>query len=244
MSATIPRSNFMNYILRRGKCFLSTFCRPECSAKFCLSEYKVFKLDTMPSQETECTRDDALKYLDSLHRIRRMETALGNMYKEKQIRGFCHLYSGQEAVAVGIEAALQPNDTIITAYRCHGFTMTRGVSVHRIVAELAGKKTGCTKGVGGSMHLYTKNFYGGNGIVGAQQQWRAVSVEGVHETKIEEYLKRNGISSMSGDRKNFMPVHRKKPGQKRTINRPVHIKDNEHVNGILEDFSKKIAKTS
>ncbi|CAH8624553.1 unnamed protein product [Heterobilharzia americana] len=77
-----------------------------------------------------------------------------------------------------------------------------------------------------------------------KQQWRAVSVEGVHETKIEEYLKRNGISSMSGDRKNFMPVHRKKPGQKRTINRPVHIKDNEHVNGILEDFSKKIAKTS
>ncbi|CAH8623368.1 unnamed protein product [Schistosoma mattheei] len=86
-----------------------------------------------------------------------------------------------------------------------------------------------------------------------KQQWRSVSVEGVHETKIEEYLKRNGISSMSGDRKNFnllllcilkLPVQRKKPGQKRTMNRPVHIKDNEHVNGILEDFSEKLAKTS
>lgn len=77
-----------------------------------------------------------------------------------------------------------------------------------------------------------------------KQQWRSVSVEGVHETKIEEYLRRNGISSMSGDRKTFIPVQRKKPGQKRTINRPVHIKDNEHVNGILEDFSEKLAKTS
>ncbi|CAH8862667.1 unnamed protein product [Trichobilharzia szidati] len=77
-----------------------------------------------------------------------------------------------------------------------------------------------------------------------KQRWRAVSVEGVHETKIEEYLKRNGISSMSGDRKSFTPVQRKKPGQKRASNRPVHFKDNEHVNGILEDFSEKLAKTS
>ncbi|KAH8864689.1 Pyruvate dehydrogenase E1 component subunit alpha type II [Schistosoma japonicum] len=162
------RSKFMNFAFRYARNPLSFIYRSESSARFTLSDYKVFKLDTTPAQETECTRDDALKYLETLHCIRRMETALGNLYKEKHIRGFCHLYSGQEAVAVGIEAALQPGDTIITAYRCHGFTMTRGVPVHDIVAELAGKKTGCTKGVGGSMHLYAKDFYGGNGIVGAQ----------------------------------------------------------------------------
>lgn len=73
-----------------------------------------------------------------------------------------------------------------------------------------------------------------------KQQWRAVSVEGVHETKIEEYLKRYGISSMSGDRKRFIPAQRKKPGQKRAFNKPVRLKDNEHVVNIIEDFSDKI----
>lgn len=69
---------------------------------------------------------------------------------------------------MGVEAALMPGDTIITAYRCHGFTMTRGVSVRAILAELAGRKTGCSTALGGSMHLYHKDFFGGNGIVGAQ----------------------------------------------------------------------------
>ncbi|CAH8666192.1 unnamed protein product [Schistosoma haematobium] len=169
MASGIARSKLMNFAFRCQWNPVSLIYRSECSsAKFSLSDYKSFKLDSTPANETECSRDDALRYLESLHRIRRMETALGNMYKEKLIRGFCHLYSGQEAVAVGIEAALQPGDTIITAYRCHGFTMTRGVPVHNIVAELAGRRTGCTKGLGGSMHLYAKDFYGGNGIVGAQ----------------------------------------------------------------------------
>ncbi|CAH8676590.1 unnamed protein product [Schistosoma rodhaini] len=169
MASGLARSKLMNFVYRSPWNPVSLIYRPECSsAKFSLSDYKSFKLDSTPANETECSRDDALRYLESLHRIRRMETALGNMYKEKLIRGFCHLYSGQEAVAVGIEAALQPGDTIITAYRCHGFTMTRGVPIHNIVAELAGRKTGCTKGLGGSMHLYAKEFYGGNGIVGAQ----------------------------------------------------------------------------
>ncbi|KAF5396917.1 Pyruvate dehydrogenase E1 component subunit alpha somatic form mitochondrial, partial [Paragonimus heterotremus] len=74
----------------------------------------------------------------------------------------------QEAVAVGIEAALQPGDTIITAYRCHAFTLTRGVPLHSILAELTGRKTGCSSALGGSMHLFYKDFFGGNGIVGAQ----------------------------------------------------------------------------
>ncbi|CAL8093758.1 unnamed protein product [Calicophoron daubneyi] len=73
-----------------------------------------------------------------------------------------------------------------------------------------------------------------------KQQWRAVSVEGIHETKIEEYLKRNGIASMSGDRKGFIPAQRKKPGQRRTAHRPVKLKDNEHVGDIIEDFSERI----
>ena len=100
--------------------------------------------------------------------IRRLETASANLYKEKAIRGFCHLCSGQEAVYSGIVAALRPQDTVITSYRAHGFTHALGVSVLGVLAELTGRKSGCVQGKGGSMHMYTKNFYGGNGIVGAQ----------------------------------------------------------------------------
>lgn len=69
---------------------------------------------------------------------------------------------------VGIEAAIDRDDAVITAYRCHGFTYMRGQSVHAILAELLGRRTGCSKGKGGSMHMFAHNFYGGNGIVGAQ----------------------------------------------------------------------------
>jgi pyruvate dehydrogenase E1 component alpha subunit len=100
--------------------------------------------------------------------IREMETKAGDLYLEKIIRGFLHRCNGQEASIVGLESALTPGDEIITAYRCHGYTHTRGVSVKEIIAELAGKATGCSKGKGGSMHLYGPHYYGGNGIVGAQ----------------------------------------------------------------------------
>ena len=104
----------------------------------------------------------------SMVRIRRMEMAADAMYKQKQIRGFLHLCTGQEAVSVGIESALSKQDQVITAYRCHGFTHMRGASVLSILSELAGRQGGVAKGKGGSMHMFAPKFFGGNGIVGAQ----------------------------------------------------------------------------
>lgn len=100
--------------------------------------------------------------------IRRMENAANSLYKEKIVRGFCHLYSGQEACAVGINAAMRDDDSVITAYRCHGWSYLMKVSPEKILSELTGRSDGIMRGKGGSMHMYSKNFYGGNGIVGAQ----------------------------------------------------------------------------
>lgn len=133
-----------------------------------MQECKLHNLESGPATTSTVTKDDAIDYYKKMYAIRRLETASGNLYKEKIIRGFCHLYSGQEACAVGMTAAMRPTDSVITAYRCHGWTYLMGVSLQGVLAELTGRETGCSKGKGGSMHMYAKNFYGGNGIVGAQ----------------------------------------------------------------------------
>ncbi|XP_053703438.1 pyruvate dehydrogenase E1 component subunit alpha, somatic form, mitochondrial-like [Synchiropus splendidus] len=100
--------------------------------------------------------------------IRILEQKTTELFEQKVIRGACHMYDGQEACAVGVEASIQPSDHLITGYRTHGFMVTRGASLKEIVSELAGRRDGVCKGKGGSMHLQTKNLYGGFGIVGSQ----------------------------------------------------------------------------
>ena len=100
--------------------------------------------------------------------IRRMEEALAKSYALRKFGGFLHLYIGQEAVAVGALAALKPEDYVIATYREHAHAYAKGMSARAIIAELYGKETGCSKGLGGSMHLFdaSRNFLGGYGIVG------------------------------------------------------------------------------
>ena len=100
--------------------------------------------------------------------IRRLEEKAAQMYQQGKISGFCHLYVGQEAVVVGAVAAIKDEDYIITAYRDHGHALARGMDANLMMAELFGKATGCSKGKGGSMHLFDvdRNFLGGYGIVG------------------------------------------------------------------------------
>uniref|UniRef100_A0A1W7REE9 Pyruvate dehydrogenase E1 component subunit alpha n=1 Tax=Agkistrodon contortrix contortrix TaxID=8713 RepID=A0A1W7REE9_AGKCO len=137
-------------------------------AMFEIKKYELHRLEEGPPSTTVLTREQGLQYYKTMQTIRRMELKADQLYKQKIIRGFCHLYDGQEACCVGLEAAINQTDHLITAYRAHGFTYTRGIPVREILAELTGRIGGCAKGKGGSMHMYAKNFYGGNGIVGAQ----------------------------------------------------------------------------
>ncbi|CAX42522.1 E1 alpha subunit of the pyruvate dehydrogenase complex, mitochondrial precursor, putative [Candida dubliniensis CD36] len=122
----------------------------------------------VPGLSFETEKETLLKMYKDMIIIRRMEMAADALYKSKKIRGFCHLSVGQEAIAVGIENAITPTDTVITSYRCHGFAFMRGASVKSVLAELMGRRSGIAHGKGGSMHMFTNGFYGGNGIVGAQ----------------------------------------------------------------------------
>ncbi len=113
--------------------------------------------------------EELLTFYRDMLRIRRFEEKAGQMYGMGLIGGFCHLYIGQEAVVIGMQAALEPQDTVITTYRDHGHILACGMDPRGVMAELTGRIDGYSKGKGGSMHMFSKekNFYGGHGIVGA-----------------------------------------------------------------------------
>ena len=115
-------------------------------------------------------RETYLYWYEIMLLMRRFEEKAGQLYGMQKIRGFCHLYIGQEAVAAGMMTALRDDDNLITAYRDHALAIAKGISPQTCMAELYGKATGCTKGKGGSMHFFSKEkrFFGGHGIVGAQ----------------------------------------------------------------------------
>lgn len=116
------------------------------------------------------SKEQYLSWFESMLLQRRFEEKAGQLYGQQKIRGFCHLYIGQEACSSGAVSALEQGDKYITAYRDHGFPLALGTDPNKIMAELYGKETGTTKGKGGSMHIFDKErgFAGGHGIVGAQ----------------------------------------------------------------------------
>ncbi len=122
------------------------------------------------AKEPAMGRDALLRAYRDMLLIRRFEEKAGQLYGMGLIGGFCHLYIGQEAVVVGMQAALQPGDQVITSYRDHGHMLATGMEARGVMAELTGRIGGYSKGKGGSMHMFSreKGFYGGHGIVGAQ----------------------------------------------------------------------------
>ncbi|WP_174800843.1 pyruvate dehydrogenase (acetyl-transferring) E1 component subunit alpha [Martelella limonii] len=122
------------------------------------------------SRIVEFDRDQEMHALREMLMIRRFEEKAGQLYGMGFIGGFCHLYIGQEAVVVGMQMALKDGDQIITSYRDHGHMLATGMESRGVMAELTGRRSGYSKGKGGSMHMFSKEkaFYGGHGIVGAQ----------------------------------------------------------------------------
>jgi pyruvate dehydrogenase E1 component alpha subunit len=120
--------------------------------------------------EDKFSRETYMFWFESMLLMRRFEEKAGQLYGQQKIRGFCHLYIGQEACVAGSVSALTKGDSYITAYRDHAHPLGLGTDPKVVMAELYGKKTGISKGKGGSMHIFDKerNFYGGHGIVGGQ----------------------------------------------------------------------------
>lgn len=127
------------------------------------------KRDVVTSPGNIASPEQLMQYYKDMLLIRRFEEKAGQLYGMGLIGGFCHLYIGQEAVVVGMQSALEPQDTVITAYRDHGHMLACGMTANGVMAELTGRKGGYSRGKGGSMHMFSreKGFYGGHGIVGA-----------------------------------------------------------------------------
>src|SRR5215472_18010201 len=127
------------------------------------------KANGADSKPADVKKEDLLKHYRDMLLIRRFEERAGQLYGMGLIGGFCHLYIGQEAVAVGVQSVKQPKDQIITGYRDHGHMLAAGMEPKAVMAELTGRAAGASKGKGGSMHMFSveNSFYGGHGIVGA-----------------------------------------------------------------------------
>jgi pyruvate dehydrogenase E1 component alpha subunit len=122
-----------------------------------------------PKDQPAASKDELLSLYRTMLLIRRFEERAGQLYGMGLIGGFCHLYIGQEAVAVGVQSIKRPDDQIITGYRDHGHMLAAGIDPKAVMAELTGRAAGASKGKGGSMHMFSLDhqFYGGHGIVGA-----------------------------------------------------------------------------
>jgi pyruvate dehydrogenase E1 component alpha subunit len=120
------------------------------------------------SAKPHLTREHMLDLLRQMIRIRRFEEKCAELYTLEKIRGFLHLYIGEEAVAVGAMRALEPDEAVVATYREHGHAIARGIPLGPLMAEMYGKREGCSRGRGGSMHVFdaATRFYGGNAIVG------------------------------------------------------------------------------
>jgi pyruvate dehydrogenase E1 component alpha subunit len=140
----------------------------DCSGRGTVQEWDLMA-QAQAELKTTVSRSQALMWLRQMLLIRRFEERSAMLYQNQKIGGFCHLYSGQEAVAVGSIGALREDDYVITAYRDHGHALARGMEPRAGMAEMLGKSTGCSKGKGGSMHFFDaeKGFLGGHAIVGS-----------------------------------------------------------------------------
>jgi pyruvate dehydrogenase E1 component alpha subunit len=121
-----------------------------------------------PATVTALSREGGLELLEGMLRIRRFEEKCVELYSAGKIRGFLHLYIGEEAIAIGVLRALRAEDSVVATYREHGHALARGIPMRSLMAEMYGKREGCCHGRGGSMHIFdaTTRFYGGNAIVG------------------------------------------------------------------------------
>lgn len=123
---------------------------------------------TAPADKPHLSREHMLALLKHMIRIRRFEDKCVELYTQEKIRGFLHVYDGEEAIAVGVVPVLEKRDRIVATYREHAHALVRGVPMTTVMAEMYGKQEGCSRGRGGSMHLFDRatNFHGGNAIVG------------------------------------------------------------------------------